>query len=69
MGEGDLLSHRARQTATKVENYRHRHAITDLGSAFCAEPPGVERHGWARACDEAIAAIEPPAKSRGLRIQ
>lgn len=29
--------------ATKVEDYRHRHVITDLGSAFGVEPPGAER--------------------------
>ena len=55
--------------ATKVEDYRHRHGITDLRSAFGIEPPGVERHEWARAQDEAIAAIEPPARSRGLRMR
>ena len=55
--------------ATKIEDYRHRHGIIDLRSALGAEPPGVERHRWATAYDEAIAAIEPPAKSRGLRMR
>jgi hypothetical protein len=55
--------------AAKVEDYRHRHGITDLTSAFGVEPPGVERHRWAHAHEEAIAALEPPTRSRGLRIR
>ena len=39
---GDYRSskHKGRwiDAATKVEDYRHRHGITDLGSAFGAEP-------------------------------
>ena len=70
---GDYLSakHKGRwiDASTKVEDYRHRHGITDLRSAFGVEPPGAERRGWARAHDEAIAALEPPARSRGLRLR
>ena len=70
---GDYRSSKNRghwiDAATKVEDYRHRHGITDLGSAFGAEPTGAERHGWQHARDEAIAALEPPTRSRGLRMR
>ena len=55
--------------ATKVEDYRHHHAITDLRSAFGAEPTGAERHAWQHAHDGVIAALEPQAKTRGLRMR
>ena len=55
--------------ASKVEEYRHRHGITDLASAFGAGPPGVERHAWQHAHDEAADALEPPRATRGLRMR
>ena len=70
---GDYRSskHKGRwiDAATKVEDYRHRHGITDLRSAFGAEPPGVERHAWQHARDEAFVTFEPPAARRGMRIR
>ena len=55
--------------ATKVEDYRHRHGITDLGSAFGVEPEGVERHAWHHAHGEVSDALEPPRRSRGLGMR
>ena len=55
--------------ATKVEDYRHRHAITDLKLALGAEPAGAERHAWQHAHDGVIVAVEPQAKTRGLRMR
>ena len=55
--------------ATKVEDYRHHHRITDLASAFGVEPPGVERHAWHHAHDVVADALEPPRASRGLHMR
>ena len=55
--------------ATKVENYRHRHGITDLGSAFGVQPAGVEGSLWRRAHNEVFVTLEPPAARRGIRIR
>ena len=70
---GDYRSskHKGRwiDAATKVEDYRHHNAITDLSAPFGLEPAGVERHAWRHAHDEAIETLEPPTRSRGLRMR
>lgn len=70
---GDYRSakHKGRwiDAATKVEDYRHRHGITDIALAFGVEPPGVEKHAWHFAQDEVAASWEPPAAKRGLRMR
>ena len=51
IGDYRSAKHKGRwiDAATKVETYRHRHGITDPGSAFGAESPGVERLARSRA--------------------
>ncbi len=71
IGDYRSANHNGRwiDVATKVETYRHRHGITDSVAAFGAEPPGVERYAWRHAHDEVIDALEPPTRSRGLRMR
>ena len=71
IGDYRSAKHKGRwiEAATKVEDYRHRHGITDLASAFGAEPLGVERHAWQHAHDVVADALEPPRASRGLRMR
>ncbi len=71
IGDYRSAKHKGRwiDAATKVEDYRHHHGITDLASAFGVEPPGVEWHAWERAHDEVAETLEPPRASRGLRIR
>ena len=71
IGDYRSTKHKGRwiDAATKVESYRHHHAIADLGSAFGAEPPGVERHAWHHAQDEVVEVLEHPKASRGLRMR
>lgn len=71
IGDYRSAKHKRRwiDAAIKVEDYRHRHAITDLASAFGAAPPGVESYAWKHAHDEVREALEPPAARRGMRMR
>lgn len=55
--------------ATKVEDYRHHHGITDVGSPFGAEPPDIGRFAWQHAHNEVAETLEPPTRSHGLRMR
>ena len=68
IGDYRSAKHKGRwiDAATNVEDYRHRHAITDPVSAFGVEPPGVEKHAWNHALDEAVEVLEPPMARRGM---
>ena len=70
IGDYRSAKHKGRwiDAATKVEDYRHRNGITDVGSPFGAEPPGVEKYSWQHARDVVTDALEPPRASRGLRM-
>ncbi len=71
IGDYGSAKHKGRwiDAATKVEDYRHHHAITDLASAFGVEPPGVERFAWQHAHGEVAETLEPPTRSHGLRMR
>lgn len=71
IGDYRSAKHKGRwiDAATKVEDYRHHHAINDVGSAFGVEPLGIERCAWQHAHDEVAETLEPPTRSHGLRMR
>ena len=71
IGDYRSATHKGRwiDAATKVEDYRHQHVITDVGSAFGVEPLGSERFAWQHAHDEVAETLEPPTRSHGLRMR